>query len=115
MRPAEPPGRPEQSLREQVWMADGGRCVGCSKRLPLRAGAWVWQAHHVIKQQVLERHGYEHLIGEPEMAVLVCRACHEGQTSAMRQIPGNRLPQRCHDAARELGPWATDVVKRMHP
>jgi hypothetical protein len=103
--------------REAVHKLDGGRCVACGKKHRVRASSWHWQAHHVIKRQALERRGVKPArIRDATFCVLVCRIpCHENQTSHHARIPLERLPARVVRAVDELGPWAQDALRRMHP
>jgi hypothetical protein len=103
--------------REAVHKLDGGTCVMCGKRWRRHATVWEYQAHHVIKRQVLQRRGVKPArIRDATFCVLVCRTpCHENQTSHHALIPLERLPARVVLACDELGPWAEDALRRTHP
>lgn len=101
------------TLRERVFEADHGICVGCLEPQRRKAGTWAWQVHHVIKEQNLRTRGAP--TNWEALAVLLCRRCHEAQTCRIETVPLERLPQRCLDAASALGPWAEDNLRRHHP
>lgn len=104
------------SLRATVYDLDAGRCVGCGSRQAKGAGTWAWHAHHVIRQNTLKARGLRPKWWRgPALCVLLCWTCHGDQTSKMRPVPLERLPERIHRAVALLGPWAVDVLKREHP
>lgn len=104
------------SLRAEVYALDGGRCVGCGKRLLRNGGPWQWHAHHCIRQNTLKARGVRPKWWRgPALACLLCWDCHGAQTSKMRPVPLEKLPERIRRAAVLLGPWAVDTLKREHP
>lgn len=104
------------SLRHDVWALDGGRCVGCGKRLRRGANAWSWSCHHVIRQQTMKARGLRPKWWRgPALCVLLCATCHGDQTSKMRPVSLEKLPERVRRAAVLLGPWAVDILAREHP
>jgi hypothetical protein len=104
------------SLRAEVFELDLGRCVGCGHKMACGGDAWSWQAHHVIKQQVLKARGCRPKWWRgPALAVLACRRCHERHENRTAPIPLERLPERVHRSVAILGPWAVDLLLRYHP
>lgn len=104
------------SLRADVYELDGGLCVGCGAKQRRAADAWSWQAHHVLKVQVLKARGLRpKWWRSPALAVLCCRDCHMAHEGRSRAIPLERLPERIHYAVGLLGPWAQDILARYHP
>jgi hypothetical protein len=104
------------ALRAEVYELDAGRCVGCDARLSRHGNAWAWHAHHVIKQQTMRARGLRPKWWRgPALAILLCWDCHGAQTSKMRPVPLEKLPERVHRAAAILGPWAVDMLWREHP
>lgn len=101
------------TLREEVYRADGGRCVGCGERQDPSADQWQWQAHHVLKRSWMVRFDADR--GDPNFAVLVCRRCHEMHESRTKAIPLEVLPLRARRAVAELGDGAEDLLRRYHP
>jgi hypothetical protein len=103
--------------RDETWLADKGRCVGCSKRLRRRgAPVFEWDSHHVIAAQVLRRErAPSKYVRTALVCVLLCRRCHERHTSGMERVPFERLPPRVVEAAAELGEWAVARLEREHP
>lgn len=95
---------------------DRGLCVGCGHKMARGGDAWSWQAHHVIKQQVLRARGLQPKWWRgPALCVLLCRRCHERHESRTAPVPWERLPERIHYAVGLLGPWAVDLLERYHP
>lgn len=103
------------TLREAVFRADEGRCVQCGDVLSPYGDQWQWQAHHVLKQQWLKRRGQEKRLCDHELAILLCRRCHEGHESRFAPVALEKLPLRVLKSAQELGPWAEDLLRRYHP
>lgn len=103
-------------LRADVWELDGGRCVGCGKKLRRNGTVFDWHAHHCIKQQTMRARGLRPKWWRgPAVCVALCVACHGDQTSKMRPVPFEKLPERVKRAVVLLGPWAVDTLKREHP
>lgn len=103
--------------RDAVYVADEGRCVACGKRHRRGSSSWVWQAHHVVKQQTLRRRGVQPArLRDATYCVLVCRyPCHVNHESRHAVIALERLPARVVTAVDALGPWAQDHLRRYHP
>lgn len=104
------------SLRVEVFDLDGGRCIGCGTKLRRNGSVWDYQAHHVIRQNVMKARGLRPRWWRgPSLCVLTCKRCHERHTTRTAVIPLERLPQRIHRAVCILGPWAVDLLQREHP
>jgi hypothetical protein len=104
------------TLREQVYRADGGRCVACGARCDRNAGMWGWSVHHCLKQQWLKsRKAPERFLSSPQVCVLLCKRCHERHESRTAPVPFERLPLRVMQGAQEVGAWAEDLLRRYHP
>lgn len=102
--------------RDETWVADEGRCVGCEKTLPRDGDHWSWHSHHCVPEQVLRRERVpSKFIRTALVCVLLCRRCHERQTSAMERVPFERIPSRVILAAAQLGGWAMARLEREHP
>lgn len=139
---ARPPEGSEGALRDAVWELDRGRCVNCDRRLRRHAGRWVWHAHHCLPKQTIKRRirdvveyveGWDaaqrahaekvmedallaRLLGDPNGCVLLCRHCHEGHESGGHlRVPARKIPGRVRTFAEQLGPWAEDLLDRLHP
>lgn len=104
------------SLRLEVWELDGGRCVGCGKRLRRGAGIWEWAVHHCLRVQTMRARGLRPKWWRgPAVACLLCFDCHGLQHNRKAPVPLEKLPQRIHRAVAILGPWAVDTLAREHP
>lgn len=104
------------SQRLDTYDADGGRCVGCQKRLARKAGPWSWHAHHVLKQQTLRRFGVPPArLRDATFTVLLCRVCHERHESRFAAVPFRSLPDRAVAAVDAIGPAAHDLLRHYHP
>lgn len=81
----------------------GKVCVACPSRAQ--------EAHHLIRRQVIERERENELDAwRPELAVPVCRRCHQRHTSAFRRLPRAQLPWAGILLVREWGlEWALDA------
>jgi hypothetical protein len=90
-----------------------GRCVGCGAVQSPFGDQWQWQAHHALKKSWMVRFGADR--GDPNLAVLVCRRCHELHESRTRTIPLEDLPLRVRSAVADLGDAADDLLRRYHP
>lgn len=103
-------------LRNDVYVLDGGNCVGCGRHQRRNASSFEWHCHHVIRQQTMKARGLRPKWWRgPALCVLLCWDCHGDQTSKMRPVPLEKLPQRVHRAVAILGPWAVDLLSREHP
>ena len=110
------PGAALMGLRAEVFDLDGGLCVGCGKRLRRNGNVWTWHVHHCIRQGTMKARGLRPRWWRgPALCVLLCWDCHGAQTSKMRPVPLEKLPQRIHRAVAILGPWAVDLLWREHP
>lgn len=103
-------------LRSEVYALDAGRCVGCGAKLARGGSVYEWHAHHCIRQNTMKARGLRPKWWRgPALCVLLCWTCHGDQTSKMRPVPLEKLPERIHRAAVLLGPWAVDTLAREHP
>jgi hypothetical protein len=104
------------SLRAEVYTLDGGRCVGCGKRLRRNGDVWHFQVHHALKVQWMKARGLRPKWWRgPALAVLLCRECHMQHEARAAVVPLERLPERVHRSVAILGPWAVDLLTRYHP
>jgi hypothetical protein len=102
--------------RDATWLADDGRCIGCRKPVARRASSWVWQAHHVIKQQVLLRRGVmKARLRDSTFTVVLCRRCHERHENRFAVVPLEALRPEVVAAVDALGTWAEDTLRSYHP
>lgn len=75
----------------------GERCVVCNRTEAeaYEETGWGHQAHHAIRQEVLNRLGLEHLLWFPDNAVCVCEEpCHRQHSQRQRRILRSQLPAR---------------------
>jgi hypothetical protein len=106
-------GLAPMTLREEVFNADGGRCVGCGAVQSPSADQWQWQCHHALKKPWMVRFGADR--GDPNLAVLLCRRCHERHENRTAPVPLDALPLRVRSAVADLGDAADDLLRRYHP
>lgn len=108
--------RPDQ--KAAMWEAyyrdsrRGRSWKGCENCLPERADPEAHlDTHHVIEQQRLKTWAKDHgqsalatlrLITDPRNSMLVCGACHQGQTSRMRRIRLAAIRREAWDFIREV-------------
>jgi hypothetical protein len=103
------------TLRQMVYLLDGGTCVACGVKHRPNAGTWAYQTHHCLKQQTLINHDcLLPLEQEAQLCVLLCKRCHEGHEQRHRVIPASKLPERVHLAVGRLGAWAPQALARYH-
>ena len=74
-----------------VHVQDPSRCAG-----PL-------QAHHVLSQQHLRKHGLNHLRWETNLGVPICEKGHTKHTQATQRIKFEHLPSHVTRFIEELG------------
>lgn len=105
--------------RHATWEQCGGRCVGCNRRVSRTASSWVWQAHHVIKQQWLRSMVRQARIRDATFTVVLCRRCHERHENPGvhddARVPLEKLPRAVVERVDDLGSRASYLLRRYHP
>lgn len=67
------------------------------------------EAHHVITQQQLRRHGYGDKLWDPRNGMALCTFHHTRHTLARERIPFELIPPAAVEFATELGlDWLLD-------
>lgn len=67
------------------------------------------QAHHVVTQQQLRRHGLDELLWDPDNGAAVCERHHRRHHSGREPIWRDYLPTRCLAFAERVGlVWLID-------
>lgn len=68
-----------------------------------------FQAHHVVTQHHLRKHGHGDALWDPRVGVCVCEGAHVRHTKAVERIPVECLPGEVVAFVRELGlGWTLD-------
>lgn len=92
---------------QAVMNSNDFRCVVTGRR--------AHEAHHVVRQQTLRRHGREDALWDVRNGIPIHDLVHDNHHSAYRRIPRRCVPQSAWEFARELGEWAVLEIERHYP
>lgn len=113
-RPPEGPLTPRE-WQLAVFKASAGRCTVTNTRARDPDDPR-FHAHHPVPKQTLRRRGLHDRVWDPRNGMLVLATLHADHEFAPDyRIPGERVPDSAREFAAELGPWAVDLLDRLHP
>lgn len=71
------------------------------------------QAHHILTQQQLRKHGLKHLLWDTRNGLPLCDRAHDRHHSAHERIPRDLLPAGALQFAEEVG--LMHLIERYYP
>lgn len=95
------PPKPRGDIVGYIWRRDLGPCAVCVHEGGTCRGQV--QAHHVISQECLRKHGFSTRLMDLRNRLPVCEHRHEQHTNRFRPIPRELLPASAFEFADETG------------
>lgn len=72
-----------------------------------------YEAHHILTQQQLRKRGFSDVSYDVRNGMGLCNRHHRRHTRALERVPFERVPDRAHEFAAELGlGW---LIDRYYP